>query len=74
MWWAYTRGEGVYTGGGAYIRGRGLLVGGLRYCMTINSGTNVLTVVTLNYHFFFSDLTPIHQQFCNLTPDISGVE
>jgi hypothetical protein len=38
MWWAYTR-------GGAYIRGEGLIfggliVGGLRYCMTIKSGTN----------------------------------
>ena len=40
MWWAYRRGEGLIYGGGAYIRGGGLIVGGLRYCMTINSGTN----------------------------------
>jgi hypothetical protein len=33
-------GRGLYTGGVAYIRGGGLIVGGLRYCMTINSGTN----------------------------------
>ena len=25
-------------------------------------------------HLFLSDLTPLRQQFCNLTPDISGVE
>jgi hypothetical protein len=25
-------------------------------------------------HLFWSDLTPLRQQFCNLTPDISGVE
>ena len=32
-------GSGIYTGGVAYIQG-GLIVGGLRYCMTINSGTH----------------------------------
>jgi hypothetical protein len=41
---------------------------------TVWQSIQAQTYCSYTYHFFSTDLTPIHQQFCNLTPDISGVE
>jgi hypothetical protein len=41
---------------------------------TVWQSIQAQTCCNYTYHLFLSDLTLIDQQFCNLTPDISGVE